>query len=71
MAALPAQQNEDAQLFATFNAELHSMVRQCVNTSAANIDDACADAWLALLRFVPSAGRRSVGGSWWSPSAPP
>ena len=53
MAALPAQQNEDAQLFAAFHAELHSMVRRCVKTSAANIDDACADAWLALLRFRP------------------
>ena len=52
MATLPTQ-NEDAQLFAAFNAELHSMVRRCVNTSAANIDDACADAWLALLRFRP------------------
>ena len=61
MAALPAQQSEDAQLFAAFHAELHRTVRRCVKTSAANIDDACADAWLALLRYRPQE-RRTLRG---------
>ncbi|MDQ3741593.1 MAG: hypothetical protein M3389_11700 [Actinomycetota bacterium] len=46
-------QGDDAQLFSVFHAELQRTVRRVVNTSAANIEDACADAWLALLRYDP------------------
>lgn len=53
MAADPALQDQDAQLFAAFNVELYRTVRKVVNTSAANVEDACADAWLSLLRFQP------------------
>ena len=62
MAAAAALVNADAQLFVAFNAELHRTVRKCVNTSAANIEDACADAWLALLRFQPD--RRATIRGW-------
>ncbi len=62
MAAVPAlPSSDDAQLFAAFNAELHRTVRKCVNTSTANIEDACADAWLALLRYRPEQ-RRTLRG---------
>jgi DNA-directed RNA polymerase specialized sigma24 family protein len=50
MAAVPALHGEDAQLFAAFNDELHRTVRKVVNTSAVNVEDACADAGLAFLR---------------------
>ncbi len=46
-------QGDDAKLFSVFHAELQRTVRRAVNTSAANIEDACADAWLALLRYDP------------------
>ncbi len=62
MAAVPALQGEDAQLFVAFNAELHRTVRKVVNTSAANVEDACADAWLALLRYRPE--RRATVRGW-------
>jgi len=62
MAAVPALlQGEDAQLFAAFHDELRRTVRKVVHTSAANVDDACADAWLALLRYRPER-RPSIRG---------
>ncbi len=54
-------QGDDAQLFSVFHAELQRTVRRVVNTSAANIEDACADAWLALLRYQPER-RPSIRG---------
>lgn len=54
-------QGDDAQLFSVFHAELQRTVRRAVNTSAANIEDACADAWLALLRYDPER-RPSIRG---------
>ena len=54
-------QGDDAQLFSVFHAELQRTVRRVVNTSAANIEDACADAWLALLRYDPER-RPSIRG---------
>ena len=62
MAAGPAIDSDDALLFVAFHAELHRTVRKCVNTSATNIEDACADAWLALLRFKPD--RRATVRGW-------
>ncbi len=54
-------QGDDAQLFSVCHAELQRTVRRVVNTSAANIEDACADAWLALRRYDPER-RPSIRG---------
>jgi hypothetical protein len=67
MAAVPVLHVADAQLFAAFNAELHRTVRKCVNTSAANVEDACADACLALrvlLHVLPAM--RPPQTKWWT-----
>ncbi len=61
MADQRALHDSDAELFSVFHAELQRTVRRVVNTSAANIDDACADAWLALLRYQPER-RPSIRG---------
>lgn len=57
MAEHRALHGGDAELFSVFHAELQRIVRHAVNTSAANIEDACADAWLALLRYQPDRSR--------------
>ena len=61
MAEQRALHGGDADLFSVFHAELQRTVRRVVNTSPANIEDACADAWLALLQYQPER-RPSVRG---------
>jgi RNA polymerase sigma factor (sigma-70 family) len=45
--------NDEAALYAAFHDELRCAVTRYVNTSPSNIEDACSDAWLALLRRKP------------------
>lgn len=53
MAAGPAFRDVAAELFASFHHELRAKVRSRVRTSDANIDDACAQAWLIFVRRQP------------------
>ncbi|HWT94835.1 MAG TPA: sigma-70 family RNA polymerase sigma factor [Solirubrobacteraceae bacterium] len=53
MAAGSAFLDEAAQLFADFHSELRMKVRRRVRTSDANIDDACAQAWLIFVSRQP------------------
>jgi RNA polymerase sigma factor (sigma-70 family) len=58
---MPAQHVEAAtrpdeeELFAQHACRLHTVVSATVQTSAANVDDACGFAWLQLLRHRPPA----------------
>lgn len=49
----PPQQGDEAELFRTHSAKVHSQVRGLVFTSPENVDDACAHAWMQLLRRQP------------------
>jgi DNA-directed RNA polymerase specialized sigma24 family protein len=44
---------DEAELFALYHVTLRARVARWVNTSSANLDDACAIAWLQLLRCQP------------------
>jgi len=44
---------DEAELFARHHFTLRSRVARWVNTSSANVDDACAIAWLQLVRCQP------------------
>src|SRR4051812_26017901 len=48
---------DEAQLFDQFDAELRRRVQRDVNTSRANVEDACAFAWLQFLRHQPDRDR--------------
>jgi DNA-directed RNA polymerase specialized sigma24 family protein len=48
---------DEAQLFDEFDAALRRRVQREVNTSHANIEDACAFAWLQFLRHQPDRDR--------------
>ena len=52
---------DEAELFARYHAMLYGRVARWVRTSPANIDDACATAWLQLLRCQP---HRDTALSW-------
>jgi RNA polymerase sigma factor (sigma-70 family) len=43
-------------LFARYQQALHRRLRWIVNTSEANIEDACAHAWLQLVSYRPELG---------------
>jgi hypothetical protein len=48
---------DEAQLFEQFDAELRRRVQRDVNTSRANVEDACAFAWLQFLHHQPDRDR--------------
>jgi DNA-directed RNA polymerase specialized sigma24 family protein len=50
-------QGDEAQLFDEFDATLRWRVQREVNTSHANVEDACAFAWLQFLRNQPDRDR--------------
>jgi RNA polymerase sigma factor (sigma-70 family) len=52
---------DEAELFARHHATLYGRVARWVRTSAANVNDACATAWVQLLRCQP---RRETALSW-------
>jgi hypothetical protein len=51
------QQGDEADLFAAFNDQLQRQVARAVNTSRANVEDACAMAWATFLRRQPDRDR--------------
>ena len=53
----PSQRGDEAQLFTIHAARLRSIVGRHVRTSQANLDDACAFAWLQMLRYQPERER--------------
>jgi DNA-directed RNA polymerase specialized sigma24 family protein len=48
-----ADRDSARELFAEHATELRAAVRAAVHTSEANVDDACAFAWLQLVRYQP------------------
>jgi hypothetical protein len=50
-------QGDEARLFDEFDAALRKRVQREVNTSHANIEDACAFAWLQFMRHQPDRDR--------------
>src|SRR4051812_2497650 len=50
-------QGDEARLFDEFDAALRRRVQREVNTSHANIEDACAFAWLQFMRHQPDRDR--------------
>ena len=44
---------DEGELFARYHSTLCARVARWVNTSSANVDDACAIAWLQLVRCQP------------------
>jgi RNA polymerase sigma factor (sigma-70 family) len=57
----PPQQGDEAALFESYNDELVRTVRGSVNTSLANVEDACAFAWAQFLRYQPDRDRNWRG----------
>jgi RNA polymerase sigma factor (sigma-70 family) len=58
----PPQQGDEGQLFQSFNDELLQRVRRLVRgASQANIEDACAVAWVQFLRYQPDRQRNWRG----------
>jgi RNA polymerase sigma factor (sigma-70 family) len=53
MASTTRLLGDEGELFARHHATLHARVARWVNTSSANVDDACAIAWLQLVRCQP------------------
>jgi RNA polymerase sigma factor (sigma-70 family) len=54
------KQGDETELYAVYAAQLRRIVAHQVRTSSANIDDACAFAWLQMLRYQP--GRETLLG---------
>ncbi len=52
---------DEAALFSALQPRLLRAVHAAVNTSAANVDDACATAWTILLRRQPDRERNVFG----------
>jgi RNA polymerase sigma factor (sigma-70 family) len=50
----PPQLGDETKLFRAHDARLRAIVGREVRTSRANIDDACAFAWLQMLRYQPA-----------------
>jgi RNA polymerase sigma factor (sigma-70 family) len=57
----PTQRGDEHDFYATEHARLRAVVARAVNTSDANIDDACSFAWLRLLTNQP---RRATAFGW-------
>src|SRR3954447_7819462 len=58
----PPQRGDESQLFESFNEELlHSVRRAVGGASQANIEDACAVAWVQFLRYQPDRARSWQG----------
>jgi hypothetical protein len=57
----PSSRAEEAQLFAEHQATLRARVARRVHTRSANIEEACAFAWLQLVRRRP---RRDTALQW-------
>lgn len=52
----PAPRGDEAGIYEAYAERLRSSIRHAVNTSPENIDDACAFAWMQLLRRQPERG---------------
>ncbi len=50
----PVQRGDETELYRRYATRLRAIVTREVNSSPANIDDACAFAWLQLLRYQPA-----------------
>jgi DNA-directed RNA polymerase specialized sigma24 family protein len=57
----PQLRGDEAQLFAVHHAALLRAVRRAVRAPAAVIEDACASAWMILLRRQPDRGPTLFG----------
>lgn len=57
----PPQQGDEAALYQSFNDELVRTVRGSITTTTANVEDACAFAWMQFLRYQPDRDRNWRG----------
>ena len=57
----PADHGDEATIYAEWATRLRRVIAGCVNTSDANIEDACSFAWMQLLRQQP---RRETAFAW-------
>lgn len=58
---MDGQRGDEGALFAEYNDELERNIARAVNTSAANVEDACAIAWAKFLRYQPDRERSWKG----------